>query len=79
MVETLTFLVHNLVSNKDAVKIEEQADNEGLFLHVFVAKEDLGKVVGKNGKVANSIRTIVRAIGNHNHVRTSIKFDAIED
>lgn len=79
MVETLTFLVNNLVANPDAVKIEETADKDGLLLHVYVAKEDLGKVVGKNGRVANSIRTIVRAIGNHNHVRTSIKFDAIED
>lgn len=79
MKDTLAFLVKNLVENKDAVKIEETADNDGLFFHVFVKKDDIGKVVGKNGKVAASIRTIIRAIGNHNHVRASIKFDAIEE
>ena len=79
MTETLTFLVKQLVDNKEAVKIEETADNDGIFAHVYVAADDIGKVVGKNGKIAAAIRTLTRAIGNHNHVRFSVKFDAIEE
>lgn len=79
MTEVVKFLVENLVENKDAVTIEEKTDNEGLFLHVFVAPEDLGRVVGKSGKVANSIRTIARAVGNHSRVRVTVKFDSKEE
>lgn len=78
MKETVLFLVNSLVEDKEAVKIEEEQNGDSLFLHVFVAKDDLGRVVGKQGKVANSIRTLVRALGNHNHMRVSIKFDALE-
>ena len=79
MTEVVKFLVDNLVENKDAVSIEEKTDNEGLFLHVFVAPDDLGRVVGKGGKVANSIRTIARSVGNHNHIRVTVKFDSKEE
>ena len=78
MKEAVLFLVNNLVENKDAVRVEESVEGDSLFLHVFVAQDDLGRVVGKGGKVANSIRTIVRALGNHNNVRVSVKFDAQE-
>lgn len=78
MTETVKFIVNNLVENKDAVRVEETNDENGLLIHVYVSADDLGRVVGKGGKVANSIRTIVRALGNHNHIRTAVKFDEIE-
>ena len=79
MKETVLFLVNNLVENKNAVRVEEEKTDDQLFLHVFVSKNDLGRVVGKGGKMANSIRTIMRALGNHNNVRVSVKFDTAEE
>lgn len=60
MEELVKYIVENLVSNKDAVKVSsEKTDNETV-IKVVVAKEDMGKVIGKGGKIAQSIRSIVK-------------------
>ena len=61
MEELVRYIVEHLVSNKDAVKVETNKDNETTStIYVEVGKEDMGKVIGKNGKIASSIRSIVK-------------------
>jgi len=61
MKELVEFIVKSLVDNPDQVSIEEKFENEETVYYVKVADSDLGRVIGKQGKIANSIRTIVKA------------------
>ncbi len=56
-------IVKSLVMNKDAVSVKEfPTDNEDeILIEVMISEEDMGRVIGKNGKCANAIRTIVQA------------------
>jgi nucleic acid binding protein, containing KH domain len=69
MTELVSFMVKSLVDNKEAVEVT-LADDE--TINVRVAKEDLGKVIGKDGRIAKAIRTIVRAVANKQQSRCSV-------
>ena len=60
-VELLTFLAKKLVSKPEAVAVELHPDDRGAVLELEVDPEDLGKVIGRGGRVAQALRTIVRA------------------
>jgi predicted RNA-binding protein YlqC (UPF0109 family) len=60
-VELLTFLAKKLVSKPDAVFVELHPDARGAVLELEVDPDDLGKVIGRGGRVAQALRTIVRA------------------
>jgi predicted RNA-binding protein YlqC (UPF0109 family) len=59
----LEYVVRSIVDDPDAVQIETDSDRRGTTLRVHVAPEDMGKVIGRRGRVAQSIRTLVRAAG----------------
>ena len=61
MTELLEFLVKALVEDPDAVEIEELEEEGDLVYEISVADGDLGRVIGKGGRVANAIRTIAKA------------------
>jgi len=62
--EVIKFIVFHLVDDRDAVKIEEVEEEAGrILLRLFVAPEDMGKVIGKQGKIARAIRTVTKALG----------------
>jgi predicted RNA-binding protein YlqC (UPF0109 family) len=61
MTELLEFLVKALVEDPDAVEIEELEEDGDLIYEISVADGDLGRVIGKGGRVANAIRTIAKA------------------
>jgi predicted RNA-binding protein YlqC (UPF0109 family) len=61
MTELLEFLVKALVEDPDAVEIEELEEDGDLIYEISVADSDLGRVIGKGGRVANAIRTIAKA------------------
>jgi predicted RNA-binding protein YlqC (UPF0109 family) len=67
------FVVKSLVGNPDAVKIERSIDEKGVLLELTVAAEDLGRVIGKRGNTAQSIRTLLRALGTKNDARYNLK------
>lgn len=75
MDELLTFLVKNLVDEKEIVKVEKEEDDKTITYHVTVAASDLGKVIGKNGKTANSIRTIMKSVLAKTHKKVFVKFE----
>jgi predicted RNA-binding protein YlqC (UPF0109 family) len=61
MTELLEFLVKSLVEDPEAVEVEELEEDGDLVYEISVADGDLGRVIGKGGRVANAIRTIAKA------------------
>ncbi|HET6569986.1 MAG TPA: KH domain-containing protein [Solirubrobacterales bacterium] len=61
MTELLEFLVKALVEEPDAVEVEELEEDGDLVYEIRVADGDLGRVIGKGGRVANAIRTVAKA------------------
>jgi hypothetical protein len=61
MTELIEFLVRALVEDPEAVEVEELEEDGDLVYEVSVAEDDLGRVIGKGGRVANAIRTIAKA------------------
>lgn len=61
MTELLEFLVRALVEDPDAVEVEELEEEGDLVYEISVAEDDLGRVIGKGGRVANAIRTVAKA------------------
>ena len=59
----LDYLARSIVDEPDAVQIDVEEGRRGLTLRLHVAPGDMGKVIGKRGRVAQAIRTIVRAAG----------------
>ena len=55
------YIVKSLVINKDEVKVSETEEETQTVIHVSVAQDDMGRVIGKSGKCANAIRTLVQA------------------
>ncbi len=61
MAELLEWLARQLVDDPDAVRVEEVDEGDTVYLQLTVAPEDRGKVIGRQGRLARSLRTIVRA------------------
>ena len=62
MAELLEYLARQLVDDPDSVRVEEEEDEYGgLVLHLHVADDDVGKVIGRQGRVARALRTVLRA------------------
>ena len=67
------FVVKSLVNNPDKIKIDRRIDEKGVLLELTVDPEDLGRVIGKRGATAQSIRTLLRALGTKNDARYNLK------
>lgn len=61
MRELLEFLARALVEEPDAVEVEEFEENGDLVYEISVADDDLGRVIGKGGRVANALRSVAKA------------------
>jgi uncharacterized protein len=74
MKDTLQFIVAAIVDNPDAVSVDEQNEEGILNLIISVAQEDMGKVIGKEGKVIRSIRNImkIKAMKYDKHIKISL-------
>lgn len=75
MDELLKYLVSTLVENKDAVEVEKVEDENSISYKVKVDENDVGRVIGKNGKTASSIRTIMRSVCGKTHKKISVSFE----
>ena len=63
MKELVETIAKALVDAPDQVKVTEEVNEKGTLITLSVAKEDVGKVIGKQGRVANAIRSVVKAVG----------------
>jgi uncharacterized protein len=61
MNELLAFLARELVDEPDAVRVDEEEREDALVLVLHVAPDDVGKVIGRQGRIARALRTLVRA------------------
>jgi predicted RNA-binding protein YlqC (UPF0109 family) len=75
--ELVEYLVRSIVESPDDVEVDEYEEDGELVLEVKVADDDLGRVIGREGRVAKAIRTIARAAGAREDRRVSV--DIIED
>jgi len=69
----IEYVVKSLVGKPDAVSIERRIDEKGVLLELTVDPEDLGRVIGKRGATAQSLRTLLRALGTKNDARYNLK------
>lgn len=67
------YIVKSLVGHPDDVSVERQIDEKGVLLLLTVNPEDLGRVIGKRGVTAQSLRTLLRALGTKNDARYNLK------
>ena len=74
MKEVLELIVKSLVSNPDSVQISEHVTNNSIELKVKVAKDDMGKVIGKQGRLAKSIRTVIKSLAGKENKKVEIEF-----
>ena len=74
MKETLNVIISNLVDDKDAVEINEVNGEKSIVFEVKIAEGDMGKVIGKQGRLAKSIRTVMKALAAREHKKVSVEF-----
>jgi predicted RNA-binding protein YlqC (UPF0109 family) len=71
----VAFLARKLVDDPDAVRVEQEDRDDVLVVRLYVAPDDVGKVVGKQGRIARALRTVVRAGGVREGRRVLLVFD----
>ena len=74
MKKILETIIANLVDDKNAIDIEEKEDAKSIVLEVKVAESDMGKVIGRQGRVAKSIRTVMKAVAAKEHKKVAVEF-----
>ena len=67
------YIVKTLVNNPDKVSVDRIIDEKGVLLSLTVDPEDVGRVIGKRGATAQSLRTLLRALGTKNDARYNLK------
>jgi predicted RNA-binding protein YlqC (UPF0109 family) len=74
MRELVEFLARALVEDPDSVRVEEVEEDGDLVLEVSVGGDDLGRLIGKGGRVANAIRTVAKAASTRSEQRVLVEF-----
>ena len=71
--ELLEVLARRLVDDPDAVRVEREVRDDVVVLRLFVAKDDLGKVIGRQGRIVRALRQIVRAAAGRRRERVVLE------
>ncbi|GAA1046546.1 MULTISPECIES: RNA-binding protein [Rothia] len=72
LADALEHLVRGIVNHPDDVEVRSRAGRRGETLEVRVNPEDLGRVIGRQGRTANSVRTVIDAINDGEHTRIDV-------
>ncbi len=73
MKELIEFLARGLVDNPDEVRIEEEDTGDRVVYHLEVAEGDMGKVIGKEGRIANAMRSLLKVAAARDGTRVSLE------
>ncbi|MBR2667454.1 MAG: KH domain-containing protein [Oscillospiraceae bacterium] len=71
--ELLTYIAQNLVTKPEAVSVTETEGRDGRVLELRVAPEDMGKVIGRQGRNAKEIRTVIRSVAQRQNEHVSVE------
>lgn len=74
MKEVLETIIKNLVDTPEAVDIKEVEREKNIIFEVKVAEKDFGKIIGRQGKIAQSIRTVMKAVANRKDKKVTVEF-----
>ncbi len=74
MKDILQTIILNLVDDKTAVEIKEVEGEKSVIFEVKVAESDMGKIIGRQGRLAKSIRTLIKAVANKEQKRVTVEF-----
>lgn len=74
MKEILSIILNNLADNKEAIEIVETEKGNHIDFNVKVASTDMGKIIGRQGKIAKSIRTLMKSLASKEKKTVSIEF-----
>lgn len=77
MQELIAFIARGLVENPEAVTVteDEPLEDGTVVYHLHVAEGDMGRVIGKQGRIAKSIRTLTRAVANRRNEKIAVEID----
>jgi predicted RNA-binding protein YlqC (UPF0109 family) len=70
--EVLEFILSAIVDNPDEVRVEESKDEMGVLLTIHAHKDDMGKIIGREGQNAKGLRSIIRQVGYKSESRVSV-------
>ena len=73
MKELVEFMAKSLVDNPDSVIVKEVEEEQSIILKLTVAPEDMGKIIGKQGRIAKAIRTVVKAVAVKQNKRVIVE------
>jgi predicted RNA-binding protein YlqC (UPF0109 family) len=73
MKDLVQYLAKSLVNNPEAVEVKQAEGENGVILELRVAKEDLGRIIGKQGRTAKSIRTILNAAASRTNQKVTLE------
>ncbi len=73
MKELLLYMAKNLVDDPEAVTVNEISDEDGTVLELHVASADMGKVIGRQGRIAKEIRTIVKTVSQRSGKKVTVE------
>ena len=74
MKDILQTIILNLVDDKAAVEIKEVEGEKSVIFEVKVAESDMGKIIGRQGRLAKSIRTLIKAVANKEQKKVTVEF-----
>ena len=73
MKELVEFMAKSLVDNPDSVIVKEVEEEQSIILKLIVAPEDMGKIIGKQGRIAKAIRTVIKAAAVKQNKRVTVE------
>lgn len=73
------YIVSKLVTDPNSVRVIETRDGDEVHIQVYLHPDDMGRVIGRQGKIARSIRSIAKAVGTKEQMMVSVDFDAREE
>lgn len=73
MKELVEFMARSLVDSPDDVQVEEEVYDDQVIFHLFVADDDMGKVIGKQGRIANAMRQLLKVAATRHNARARLE------
>ncbi|HYI24318.1 MAG TPA: KH domain-containing protein [Thermomicrobiales bacterium] len=74
--ELVTYIVHNLVDDPESAEITADRRGASVYIQVRLSEDDLGKVIGRGGRIAKAIRTVLLVAGSRHHLRVSLDIES---